>query len=127
MPIEEIIAVRKILAALQSGELVSALATIDEPAGIVIRHLVAGAMDPEYRQALKMRELFQSVDQKQGTARVVAALRRALALTRGQIDVIYGPPESELGYLGRRLWRPIDLIIRGFAALKAKRRIGTRI
>jgi hypothetical protein len=30
-------------------------------------------------------------------------------LTRAQVDMIYGRPRTELGYLGRRLARPLDL------------------
>jgi hypothetical protein len=36
----------------------------------------------------------------------------AVFLTRAQIDAIYGTPRHRLGYLGRRLARPFDLVRR---------------
>jgi len=34
-------------------------------------------------------------------------------LTDGQIEVIYGHPGTRLGYWGRRLFRPFNLVRRG--------------
>jgi hypothetical protein len=36
----------------------------------------------------------------------------AVFLSNAQIDAIYGPPRHPLGYLGRRLARPFDLLRR---------------
>jgi hypothetical protein len=33
-------------------------------------------------------------------------------LSEAQIDAIYGRPRGRLGYLGRRLARPFDLLLR---------------
>jgi len=44
--------------------------------------------------------------------RFVRSVLSAVFLTRSQIDAIYGPPRHPLGYLGRRLARPFDLLRR---------------
>jgi len=50
---------------------------------------------------------------------------RALVLTDAQIDIVYGPTRSRLGYMGRRLARPFDLVRRivRYAAAAARVRL----
>ena len=57
-----------------------------------------------------------------GRVRALAkTVRGALLPTKAQIDILFGPPRTELGYWGWRLWRPFDLVLRaaryGFAWL----------
>jgi hypothetical protein len=74
----------------------------------MLRHVVAGAIDDTYRRSLRFGGFWTTPSDKP----FVHRLYRSVVLTRGQVDVIYGPPTSRWGYLGRRLWRPFDLIVR---------------
>ena len=83
------------------------------PEGLLLRHLVAGLLDDDYRSALRLRKLQALGRRAKGPGERVAVLAkhawRALLLTDAQIDVLYGRPRSRLGYVGRRLARPFDL------------------
>jgi hypothetical protein len=90
---------------------------------VLLRHLVAGATDAAYAAGLRSSEGFLVPLSDLPPAR--AALRsawRAVALSRKQIDQIYGPPRTALGYLARRLFRPFDLVFRYFRYAAARRR-----
>lgn len=79
----------------------------------LLRHVVLGALEEPYRQALKLRSQLHPPPREGG--RLLERLRQALRavwLTEAQIDVIYGRPRRRLGYLGWRLWRPVDLVLR---------------
>jgi hypothetical protein len=56
--------------------------------------------------------------------RLLRSLVGAVVLSDAQIDAIYGPPRGRLGYLGRRLARPFDLLGRlagyGWRALRLR-------
>lgn len=106
----EVAGTRNLLQRLESGEGASIISSgIDSPA-LILRHLLAGALDAEYRQSLKLASLSRSSSAAWSPRRVLRGLRSSIALSRGQIDQIYGKPETELGYLGWRLWRPFDLV-----------------
>lgn len=96
-------------------DLCHALAGGAEPGGhgaLLLRHILAGRLDADYAAALRL-SLFR--DQPSDRPPVVRKVRTALAavfLTRAQIDAIYGRPRHVLGYLGRRLARPFDLLRR---------------
>jgi hypothetical protein len=82
------------------------------PDAILLRHVLAGAMDEGYRAATRLTGLWAAPS---GHARPIAwclAVLQALILTRGQIDRIYGRPRTAWGYLGWRLVRPFDLVRR---------------
>jgi len=80
--------------------------------GELLRHLLAGRLDPAYRAALKL-ELFSVLpSDRPAPARLARALAGTLFLSRAQVDAIYGRPASRWGYLGRRLARPFDLAVR---------------
>ena len=123
---EEVLAVRDILLALEKGEKASTLLLEDSRAALLLRHILAGAMDEDYRQSLKLTKLLNPVSQSGLFVGVSRGLGRALWLTRGQIDVIYGPPKTEVGYLARRLWRPFDLIARTVRTMLAWIRVRFR-
>jgi hypothetical protein len=109
---EEVEAVAGLVARLEVGEDPAAIASADDGTGIVLRHLVAGATDESYAHSLKFRSL-RDRPREMGAARAAAStLQGALFLTRGQVDQLYGPPTTELGYWGWRLWRPFDLALR---------------
>ena len=90
---------------------------------LLLRHLVAGITDRRYALGLKSEGGF--ISPLSDRPPVGAALRsawRAVALSRAQVDVIYGPPRTRLGYLARQAWRPFDLVGRYLRASAARRR-----
>lgn len=76
---------------------------------VLLGHVAAGLTDDGYRTALRLAGLWGAPS---GHARPIAWAITAfhtVFLTRAQVDMIYGRPRTELGYLGRRLARPLDL------------------
>ena len=69
-----------------------------------------------YDRTLAVAGLFRPQPSDRGPAvRLACAVWHAVALSDAQIDAIYarsGPPRTRLGYLGRRLARPLDLLLR---------------
>jgi hypothetical protein len=92
----------------------------DGPEEVLLRHILAGRLDPEYEGALRLG-LFHA----QPTDRPASLARRiwnALFLTRAQVDAIYGKPRRPFGYLARQLARPFDLLARlGMYGVRAAR------
>jgi hypothetical protein len=91
---------------------------------LLLRHILAGRLDADYAASLRL-SLFR--DQPSDRPPLVRVVRTALAtvfLSRAQIDAIYGRPRHPLGYLGRRIARPFDLLARlwryGTRALRLK-------
>jgi hypothetical protein len=113
---EEAVAARALAARLGSGGDPFAADPLT-PEGALRDHLLAGLLDARYRRALKLRALAQGPGA--GLPRLARELLRALVLSREQVDAIYGPPRTRLGYLARRLARPLDLAWRGLLALLA--------
>jgi|CXWL01.1.fsa_nt_gi hypothetical protein len=108
----EIDAARELLRRLAAGD----LEDLEGNARVLLSHILAGVFDPHYRSALKLR-LFASPLSERTRGRAFAAfLGRTVWLSDAQIDAIYGRPRSRLGYLGRRLWRPFDLLGRSVRA-----------
>jgi hypothetical protein len=108
--------------ALAAGDLDALAARPEAPAARLLAHLLAGASDPGYRQALKLRLLAPPLTDRGRLAGRAAAVLGALWLTRAQVDAVYGRPAHPLGYLGRRLARPFDLARRLLRAVRAARR-----
>jgi hypothetical protein len=91
----------------------------DRDASVLLRHHLAGALEPAYRRHLSLQELRHPLGDR---GWLVAALRTAgvaLLLSRPQIDAIYGPPRHRWGYAARRAARPFDLAWRAARALLA--------
>jgi hypothetical protein len=106
---EEAEAVRRLCARLAAGE---DAAGWEGPEEVLLRHILAGRLDPDYEGALRLG-LFRPQPSDRGPiARLAHAVWSAVALSDAQIDAIYGPPSHRLGYLGRRLARPFDLLLR---------------
>jgi len=109
---EEVEAVAGLAKCLAAGEDPAEAAVVEDGAGTMLRHLVAGVLDEGYAQSMKFRGL-TAKPKDIGRVRALAkTLRGALLPTKAQIDILYGPPRTELGYLGRRMWRPFDLVLR---------------
>ncbi len=117
---EEAAATRRLCARLAAGEDAAGWAGGDKSGAnsgdnseeVLLRHILAGRLDPDYDRALRLG-LFKPQPSDRGPAtRLAHAVWSAVALSDAQIDAVYGPPSHRLGYLGRRLARPFDLLLR---------------
>ena len=88
----------------------------------LLRHIVAGTLDADYALGLKVQGVFGPISDLPSLPAALRATWQALALSRKQVDKIYGPPRTRLGYLGRQLARPFDLAGRLVRSLAARRR-----
>ena len=99
-------------------------AAAGDPARLLLRHFVAGALDPDYQESLRLRAFAESA-RKGGLLR---HLLRAAWPTEAQLDLLYGPASHPASRLRRRLYRPLDLILRAaryaVAALRHRWRAG---
>lgn len=111
---------------LQNGDSANAIWIRNDGAALMLRHLVLGAVDGEYRDSLRLRSLTSVLPSRGRGATLLRTVWGATILTRGQIEAAYGKPRSSWGYWGYRLYRPFDLAKRtlryGVAAIKARRR-----
>jgi hypothetical protein len=111
----EAAAARELCAALTEGtagiDLLSG-APAASGAAILLRHILAGRLDAEYAASLRLGFFRPQPSDRLPVVRFARSVLGAVFLTRGQIDAIYGPPRHPLGYLGRRLARPFDLLRR---------------
>lgn len=105
---EEAAAVRDLCRALAAGDdLIEG-----EPASVLLRHILAGRLDADYAASLRLSLFREQPSDRSPVVRRVRTALSAVFLTRAQIDAIYGRPRRPLGYLGRRLARPFDLLWR---------------
>jgi len=109
---EEVEAVAAFAGRLGAGENPVAVVAGDDDTGALLRHLLAGVLDEGYSRSLKFRSLSATPKDTNRVQAMAKTLRGALLPTRAQIDILYGPPRTELGYWGWRLWRPFDLVVR---------------
>jgi len=123
---EEAVGTRELLRLLEKDEKASEIVTRGTAPALILGHMLAGAMDAEYRQSLKLAAVTRPSGDGRGMAGLLRNLGRAVVLTRGQIDEIYGRPKTELGYLARRLWRPFDLVGRTARTLQVRRKLRSR-
>jgi len=103
-------ALRRLCARLAAGE--DPAAGWDAPEETLLRHVLAGRLDAEYERALRLGLFRAQPSDRAPAARLARSMLSALFLSDVQIDAIYGRPRSRLGYLGRRLARPFDLLLR---------------
>ena len=86
-------------------------------AGSLLRHFLAGTLEPRYRAALTLQDLRHPLGERGPVGNALSAAGTALALSREQIDAVYGRPRTRWGYAARRVMRPFDLIRRAGRAL----------
>ena len=79
---------------------------------VLVRHTGAGLLDERYGSALRGAALWGVPTGKGRMLSFSTMAFHTVFLTRRQVDIIYGRPRSALGYLGRRLARPFDLVWR---------------
>lgn len=119
VPAGEAEAVRRLCLRLAAGEEPEGW---DAPEEALLRHILAGRLDAGYARALRLG-LFQPVpSDRPRPAQLARSVLDAVLLTDAQIEAVYGRPRTRLGYLGRRLARPFDLLFRlgsyGWARLR---------
>jgi hypothetical protein len=76
------------------------------PEAALLRHFLASALDPDYRDSLRLRQL---TAKGKGAGSLLRVARRALVLTDAQLDAIYGRSGSRLRRRVLRAARPFDL------------------
>ncbi len=106
VPAAEAEAVRNLCMCLAAGE---------DPEGIeetLLRHMLAGRLDPDYEKSLRLGLFQPQPTDRSRPVQLARAVLGAVFLTDAQIDALYGRPRTRLGYLGRRLARPFDLLLR---------------
>jgi hypothetical protein len=110
VPPAEVDATRLLCAALAAGEDLSSWGESPAPPALLLRHILAGRLDAGYERSLRLGLFRAQPSDRPPAARLARTLLRTVFLTRSQVDALYGPPRGgALGYLGRRLWRPVDL------------------
>jgi hypothetical protein len=109
---DEVEAVVTLVRRLETGEDPSTIVVSEDNAGSMLRHILTGTLEPVYAKSMKFGTLTAKPGDKARFAALSQSLWRAVFLTRGQVDILYGTPRSPLGYWGWRLWRPFDLVLR---------------
>jgi hypothetical protein len=122
----EVTAVRGLERRLHAGEDPTGIADEQGFEGLLLRHAIAGTRCESYRLAIRARHRLTGASGSFAVTRAWNVLRHGLFLSRAQIDHIYGPPRSAIGYWGWRLWRPLEMCYRlcsyGWANLRHRRR-----
>ncbi len=90
----------------------------DHGSALLLRHTLAGRLDPAYQSVLKLSLFAARPSDRSALGRRVVTLAAALWPTAAQLDAIYGRPSGRWSALLRRLWRPFDLLRRGFRSAK---------
>jgi Uncharacterised nucleotidyltransferase len=103
-------ALRRLCSRLAAGE--DPAAGWDEPEETLLRHMLAGRLDAEYERSLRLGLFRAQPSDRPRAVRLARSVLSTVFLSDAQIDAIYGPPRSRLGYLGRRIARPFDLLLR---------------
>jgi hypothetical protein len=98
----------------------------DASSSLLLRHALAGRLDPAYANSLKLSLLAPRPSERHPAGRKLAALAAALWPSAAQLDAIYGRPTSRWGRLGRRLFRPFDLLRRAARAATSAGKVGRR-
>jgi hypothetical protein len=109
---EEAEAVRDLCRSLAAGAAGDDLLGREGNAAVLLRHILAGRLDANYAAALRLSLFREQPSDRTPAVRMVRTALATVFLTRAQIDAIYGRPRRPLGYLGRRLARPFDLLRR---------------
>lgn len=106
-------AAMELLARLRVGEDPAEIWAGDAPSGLYLRHVILGWLQPEYAESIRFRSVSRGLRQPEEKAMAGWRLvKQTFWLTRGQVDKLYGKPGGALGYLGWRLYRPVDVVRR---------------
>ena len=95
---------------LRNGRLPEEREQLDSsPEGRLLRHIVAGAVDSDYRQALKLSFFGPRVSDRSSMGAFLHSLRTTVLPVPAQLDLLYGRPRSRTGYLRLYARRYADL------------------
>ncbi len=93
----------------------------------LLRHLLAGAADAEYRESLRLAHLAERFRQARRQGALWSFVARKLHPTEAELEARYGPAATPFGRLGRRLRRSLEAVVElGRAAGAAGRSRGAR-
>jgi hypothetical protein len=123
---EEVSAVLDVLRRVSAGEKSSEITRSDSASATLLSHWLAGSLDPDYLQSLKLGRRLEGQRSRGRTRQIATTGWRAIWLSDQQVEMLYGQPRSALGYLGWRLWRPFDLIGRTCSSVAAWLRLQKR-
>ncbi len=110
VPADEAEALRRLCSRLAAGE--DPKAGWEDPEETLLRHMLAGRLDAGYEKSLRLGFFRPQPSDRPAAVRLARSALSTIFLSNAQIDAIYGRPRSRLGYLGRRLARPFDLLLR---------------
>jgi hypothetical protein len=110
VPEEETEAIRRLCSRLAAGE--DPRAGWDAREETLLRHILAGRLDSSYERALRLGLFRAQPSDRPRALQLARTVLGTVFLSNAQIDAIYGAPRHRLGYLGRRLGRPFDLLLR---------------
>jgi hypothetical protein len=79
---------------------------------VLLRHALAGRLDPGYERSLRLGLFRRQPSDAPEIARLARSVAATVWLSRARVDAVYGRPRHPLGYLGRQLGRPVDLVAR---------------
>jgi Uncharacterised nucleotidyltransferase len=108
----EVEAARRLAAALAAGEDLPGWGASPAAPALLLRHALAGRLDERYERSLRLSQFRRQPSDRPAAVRLAGALAATVWLSRARVDAIYGPPRHRLGYLGRQLGRPLDLLAR---------------
>jgi hypothetical protein len=125
---EEVEAVAGLVQRLGAGDDPADVAAAGDEVGALLRHVVACTTDQRYAETMKFHGLTVMPGDRGRVRSVAKIVRGTLLPTNAQIDTLYGPTKTRLGYWGWRLWRPFDLVVRAgrYAAAWARHRFKIR-
>jgi len=83
----------------------------------LLTHILARTLSGGYQEKLVLRTLVPLSDEPKAAVFLRSAYRKLIPTT-AHLDAVYGPRASRLGYLVRRLNRPLDLLRRLWRARK---------
>lgn len=122
----ELTAVWQLARRLQSGESPAEILVADGGSSIMLRHLIAGEFDSEYRLSLRMVHILDPLASSSRIRTLLGKLRTNVWQRRERLDRLYGRPRSQVGYAGLRLWRLIDLAVQVADSLRVDWRVRRR-
>lgn len=116
---EEVSAVIDLLRRLSAGEVSTAIMSTASDSSTMLRHWIAGSLEADYSQSLKLGRRLEVKPGRNRLLQIASSGWQALWLSNHQVEILYGKPRTALGYLGWRLWRPIDLVGRSISSAAA--------
>jgi hypothetical protein len=106
---DEMTAAVELVDRLACGEDAQAIVACEGRPAVLLQHLVGGVDDDEYVRLMRLERRSSGLSDHPRWMRIARSVKRNLWLSRAGVERRYGQPKNELGYLVRRLWRPLDL------------------